>query len=458
MNLKGPCRAFNSRKAFRKYGGNWMRRSAGISHICLSAAIAATLVTGLPDATRAGGFGLEQSAYYQGLSFAGAAAGGESLAAISWNPATAAFAGSGMQMEASASAVLLSIDMNVTNPAAQLPPPGTAQTDIGRNALIGASYFTYRLDSKTVLGLSLTSPFGLGTKPDDTNWAGKYQGITTYIFNVNATPMISHEIMPGVSVGAGVQIDYFGLKRQTSATPLGLANFKADDIGVGAVAGITVVPMPGTSIGLGYRSAIQHTAEGHTELGAIAKTDAQAKLILPDMLSLGLRHALSPTTRVMAEAEWVNWSRLGVIPIVITEPIPGLAPAGTTVANLDLQWRDGWLFALGGEYDWSPVLTLRTGLAYEISPVDGPSTRLVQDPDSNRIWASLGGSYDWDANTRFDFSYSHVFFENDAPFNRVGGSTLFATPALEGTADTSMDIISVGLKVDLSALSETMAR
>jgi long-chain fatty acid transport protein len=433
-----------------------MRRSARIRQVCTAAAIAGSMLTVLPQAARAGGFGIEQSAYYQGMSYAGAAAGGESLAAISWNPATASFAGNGLLMEATASGLLISADVTVSNPGAQIPPPGSAETDVGRNALIGASFFTYRLDSKTVLGLSLTSPFGLGTKPDDTNWAGKYEGITTFVFNIDATPMVSYEVVPGVSVAAGMQIDYFGLKRQTAQTPLGLANFQADDFGVGGVAGITVVPMPGTSIGLGYRSAISHTLEGHTELGSLAKTDAQANVILPDMVSLGMRHAVSPTTRLLGEVEWVNWSRLGVIPIVINEPIAGIAPAGTAVANLDFQWRDGWLFSIGGEYDWSPALTLRTGVAYEISPVDGPTTRLVQDPDSNRVWLSLGGSYDWDKSTRLDFSYSHVFYENDAPFNRVPASTLFAGPPLLGTADLSMDVFSVGFKTDLNALMSSL--
>jgi long-chain fatty acid transport protein len=433
-----------------------MRRSTCTWRVCTAAAIAGAIPVSLSPAAIAGGFGIEQSAYYQGMSYAGAAAGGESLAAIAWNPATASFAGSGLLMEATASGLLISSDVTVSNPQAQIPPVGAAETDVGRNALIGASFFTYRLDSKTVLGLSLTSPFGLGTKPNDTEWAGKYEGITTFVFNIDATPMVSYEVVPGVSVAAGVQIDYFGLKRQTAQTPLGLANFQADDIGVGGVAGITVVPMPGTSIGLGYRSAISHTLEGHTELGAIAKTDAQANVILPDMASLGLRHALTPTTRVLGEVEWVNWSRLGVIPIVITEPITGLVPANTAVANLDFQWRDGWLFSIGGEYDWSPVLTLRTGVAYEISPVDGPTTRLVQDPDSNRVWLSLGGSYDWDRNTRLDFSYSHVFYENDAPFNRVPASTLFTGPNLLGTADLSMDVFSIGFKTDLNALMSSL--
>ena len=281
---------------------------------------------------------------------------------------------------------------------------------------------------------------------------GPHQAITTYILNVNATPMVSYEIMHGVSVGAGVQLDYFGLKRSTSETPAGLANFKADDIGVGFVAGLSITPAAGTSIGLGYRSMIDHKLEGHVEFGSIAKTPAHASIQLPEMVALGVKHAVSPSMRLLGEVEWVNWSRLGVLPIIVNEPIPGIVPAGTTVANFDFRWRDGWLFALGGEYDYSSTITLRSGVAYEISPVDGPTTRPVQDPDSNRIWASLGGSYAMDKYTRLDFSYSHVFYENDAPFNRVPGSTLFAGPALTGTADISMDLVSVGFKTDLSAL------
>jgi long-chain fatty acid transport protein len=173
------------------------------------------------------------------------------------------------------------------------------------------------------------------------------------------------------------------------------------------------------------------------------------------MLALGVRHAMTPSLRVLGEVEWVNWSTLGVIPVIINEPLAGI-PAGTTVANFDFRWRDGWLFALGGEYDWSRSLTLRTGVAYEISPVDGATTRLVQDPDSDRIWLSLGGSMKMDKYTRFDFSYSHVFYENDAPFNRVPASTLFTNPPLLGTADISMDLISVGLKTDLSELLQLL--
>ncbi len=169
------------------------------------------------------------------------------------------------------------------------------------------------------------------------------------------------------------------------------------------------------------------------------------------MASLGVRHALTPTTRLLGEVEWVNWSQLGVIPIVLQ----GRSAWCRAGARLQISTSGGGMagcFRSAANTTGRAALTLRTGLAYEISPVDGATTRLVQDPDSNRIWASIGSSYKLDSATRLDFSYSHVFFENDAPFDRVPGSTLFAGPRLLGTADISMDVISVGLKMDLSAL------
>jgi long-chain fatty acid transport protein len=378
------------------------------------------------------------------MSFAGAAASGPSLASISWNPATSGFAGDGLTIESSYSVVLMEAGLTVSNPQAQFVT-GPTETDMGRNALIGASYATWRLTDNAVLGLSLTSPFGLGTKAENQDWVGSYQGVTTSLFNLNAVPSVSYEIAPGVTVAAGLQIDYFDLQRQTAGTPFGTANLRANDTGVGAVAGIEFAPSALTSIGLGFRSAVDHTLEGHLTLYGVDEAPIEASIQLPEMLSLGVRHAVTPDARLLAEVEWVNWSRLDVIPVELQAPFLVL-PSGATAANLDFRWRDGWLFAVGGEYDWSRALTLRTGAAYEISPVDGATTRLVQDPDSDRVWASIGASYKTSADTRLDFAYSHVFFQDKAPFDRVGASTLFATPRLLGTADVSMDVISVGWK------------
>jgi long-chain fatty acid transport protein len=126
-------------------------------------------------------------------------------------------------------------------------------------------------------------------------------------------------------------------------------------------------------------------------------------------------------------------------------------PPGATVAELDFKWDDGWLFALGGEYDWSPALTLRAGVGYEISPIQSATSRLVQVPDNNHTWVSVGASYKTGANSSIDFAYSHIFYEDDAPFRQFPASTLAPAPPLVGTADVSIDYVSVSWRLLLGA-------
>jgi long-chain fatty acid transport protein len=410
--------------------------------------ITGSLLALSPCGALAGGFEIEQSAYFQGMSFAGVAAGGPSLASISWNPAAAAFAGSGLTMESSYSLVLPKDDLTVLNPGAQPPPPGAAEVDVGRDTLVGASFAAWRLNDKTVLGLSINSPFGLGTKPDDSNWAGKYVALTSKIFSLNATPAVSYEIVPGVAIGGGVQFQYFDVMQLKAATPLGTSNINGDDFGVGFMAGINFRPALGTSIGLGFRSSIDHKVEGDAGIiGTALKAPIEANIELPEKVTLSLRQAVSPTARLLGTVEWANWSRFGVIPIVLERPFDGFLPAGSAIANLDFKWRDGWLFALGGEYDWSRNLTLRAGVAYEVSPVDAATTRLVQVPDSNHTWTSIGASYKLSPNSSIDFAYSHLFYQDDAPFDRVAASVLLPPVHMLGEADVSVDVVSIGWKM-----------
>ena len=64
-------------------------------------------------------------------------------------------------------------------------------------------------------------------------------------------------------------------------------------------------------------------------------------------------------------------------------------------------------------------------------------------PDSDRWWASAGLTYRLSEKAAIDFAYTHVFFENDAPFER---DSLTGSSSVAGTADQSGDIVSVGFK------------
>jgi long-chain fatty acid transport protein len=104
---------------------------------------------------------------------------------------------------------------------------------------------------------------------------------------------------------------------------------------------------------------------------------------------------------------------------------------------------------------YSPLLMLRAGVGYEISPIKD-STRDILLPDNNRVFLSVGATYKHSAQLSLDIGYSHLFLD-DAPFciaNAAlnGGTThcTAGTPAagvlLRGSADNSVDIVGLGLK------------
>ncbi|ADZ69911.1 OmpP1/FadL family transporter [Polymorphum gilvum] len=293
-----------------------------------------------------------------------------------------------------------------------------ASGEMASDAFIPASYTAYKFSDSLFFGLAVNAPYGLATKPD-IDWAAKWYGRSSEVFSINVNPMVGYKINDMISVGVGLQVQYFQV-RLKSAYPLSptasTAEVKGDDIGFGFNAGVTFKPIEGTEIGLGFRSAVSHELNGQYILpsgflpGPIAfgatSTDIKAKLMTPEMVTLSISQRVSEAFRVAGTVEWTNWSRLGTIH---TRPTGATALPVSVLGTPDLKFNydDGWFFALGGEYDWNDKLTLRAGVAYELSPIDLDirSTRL---PDNDRLWLSAGLSYTVRDNLSFDLGYTHI--------------------------------------------------
>jgi long-chain fatty acid transport protein len=392
-----------------------------------------------PAPVMAGGFEIrEQSTFFSGTAYAGAAAGGSSLSSVFWNPATSAFAGQGITTDSNYTLVLPRAELHADNATLfGFPVGGDMDVDIGRDALIPASYYAWRHDSRTVFALSINAPFGLTTKPDNMAWAGAHLAQTSKVTSINMTPSVSYQVTPQIAVGAGLQLQYTDIKHLNTA----LYQAEADDFGVGATAGINITPFRGTSVGLGYRSRISHEFEGKFNPGIPFPLDASFDL--PDKVTVSLRQELTAATRLLASVEWTNWSVLQKVPVFV-----GGAPLGEILFN----WEDGWSYSLGGEYDVTPRLTLRAGVNYEESPIQDATSRLIQLPDSDRIWFGLGASYKWSEMTTLNVSYLHVELE-EARFERVGlQGPLSGT--ISGRSDVSADAISVGLTMRADSISD----
>ncbi|GJD89026.1 MULTISPECIES: OmpP1/FadL family transporter [Methylobacterium] len=414
-------------------------------------ALAGVAATGLwagAHEARAGAFGIrEQSTQAQGLSFAGAASGSGGVSSMFWNPAVITMR-PGWVTEQNLTFINLSAEITPTfgtNPGF-LPLGGSGE--IGQGAVVPSGATSYQLNDRLWIGLQTGAPFGLVTKPNQV-WAGEVYARSSRIFSLAFNPVIGFKVNEWLSVAAGPNIEYFRLTLRQALPIPGLspavypsAFLKGDSWGVGFTAGATITPWAGTVLGVGYRSSVHHDIEGSigVPLVALARTAGQvtANLNTPEKLSVGLTQAINPVTRVNLGFEWDNWSRLGNIGIVSRT-------LGVPVSNLPLDYKDGYTYSIGAEYDWSPNFTLRGGFAYELSPIVF-ANRSARLPDGDRYIASIGASYRWNEKLTLNVAYSHFFLDRNRILSGPGRDYNVGNIAFAGYTDASADIVSVGFR------------
>lgn len=435
-------------------GGNFMRPTNRF--IALAAVSCAALVVAT-GTSLAGSFAIrEQSATGQGMSFAGMAAGGGGLSSMFWNPATITMK-PGFQAEFHASVVFpdakINPDLVTLGTVAALGGTPVSSGNIGQVALVPASYGSYQVNDRVWLGLGFNSPFGFITKAEP-NWAGQIYGRSSKAFSINATPTIGYKVNDWLSVGAGLQIQYLDVNLRRAVPALGTSGIAAlasavsaraatgglegDGWGVGYTLGATLTPWAGTEIGIGFRSSVRTELEGNAYPALGVTVPVKAAVNLPETVSIGVSQRINEQWKVLAGAEWTNWSRLNIVPVVNTL-------SGAPLTALPFQYEDGWFVSVGAEYAWSPNLTLRAGLGYEWSPISD-RTRDVRIPDNDRLWASIGATYQWNDKLAFDVGYTHIFVK-DTPIRVVQGSNLnWSGLNFVGNTKPSVDIVSVALK------------
>jgi long-chain fatty acid transport protein len=284
----------------------------------------------------AGAFAVrEQSAYGQGSSFAGIAAGG-SLSSMFWNPANLADVRR-IEIEAVGTGMLGDIDVKL-DPQPQLGFAGSHEGNIAQNVLLPAGYAAYRLNDRVVLGVGINAPFGLGSEYDDDSILSQ-TGVArkSEAFSLNVNPAVSVEVTDWLALAVGAQVQYFDTRLTWQALgPLGISTVEGDDIGFGLTAGIKVIPVSGTEVGLGYRSFIDHELDGTLKTENAGNFEVQYNGVnLPDIVTLGIRQRISDRFRVMAGAEWSNWSRFDTVEV----------KGGPAPIEFTFHYDDSWFFS-----------------------------------------------------------------------------------------------------------------
>jgi long-chain fatty acid transport protein len=376
--------------------------------VSLSALLAASAASASSFAIRSG-----QSAEGLGMAYAGAAAGGIGMGSMAWNPATITmFPGRNSQW-----------NFTYLNANGEYKPtsPTTVQTPLGRapiqalggsplgtgniggdGAFIPASYSAWQLTDRFWIGLTTGAPFGLRSKPENQAHAAQVFGRSAKVQTINVAPTIGYKVNDWLSIGAALQVQYFNAALK-QASGIGVnappVIIEGDTIDFGYRFGVTLTPLDGTTIGLAYRSSVRQTLEG-TLRTPLAVTPVKANLNLPDSVVFGVSQVINEQWQAHLGVEWTNWSRFRNIPVVTQV-------GGVPATSLNFQYDDSWYFAAGVEYKYNRDLTLRAGIAYELSAVNDYN-RQIFISDNDRLWLSAGASYQVNEKVKLDLGYTYI--------------------------------------------------
>jgi long-chain fatty acid transport protein len=431
------------------------------------------VTAGLAPGARAAGYALkEQSVTAQGNAFAGATAGADDVSYMFFNPAALGWVDRPLaQVDASLIAPRFELKDASGSTAFGTPIGGRdRQGDVGEDAVIPTFYAAAPLVHGLTLGLGVNVPFGLETDYRD-DWVGRYHGVQSTLETVNVNPALAWRPVDWLSLGAGFQAQYvygrltnavdFGTVGAAAGIPGaqpgaqdGFAKLRGNDWAYGANLGAIVEPVPGTRLGVAWRSEIDHEIEGRVnfrdddagiaqfiraQTGLFADTNARLDLNTPQSISFGVHQDVTPSLAVMAEAQWTDWSVFDQLTIEIDNP-------GQPDSVTEEEWQDTWFLALGSTYKIDQAWTLRGGVAFDQSPVR-EKYRTPRIPDSDRYWLSLGAGYeptDW---LGFDAAFTYILLDDSKVRLRAQDTGNGARGNLDASYEGDIFIVGLNARV-----------
>lgn len=385
----------------------------------LAAAALLTAAALSAQTASAAGFQLtEQSSLGAGRAYAGAGIVGDDLSAVHYNPAGMTLL-SGTQMQAGS----VWIEVNAEYDGKD----GSSENGRYKGQAIPAGYITHQLTDDVWLGLGLTVPFGMGTDYGK-DWTGAERGYTSTILTFDINPNVAWKVNDFLSVGGGISLQYakakLGMKpANIPATIPATGKIDADSWDWGWNIGLMLQPTDSLRFGLAYRSAIEHNAEGDFTLSSPLLSrnrtcDAEATVKTPDTIMLTSTWEASDRLRISSLIRWAKWSNFKNLTIKNSN-------TGAAFSNVENDWEDTWLFSVGADYKLNDAWTVRGGVAYEKDPVGDNSKRMAVIPDTDRLWLSLGATWNASKNIQIDGGFSYLKgIGNRDLYDKVGGKPI----------------------------------
>ncbi|OHT20333.1 putative outer membrane protein precursor [Sphingomonas haloaromaticamans] len=394
-----------------------------VSKAALLSSLAALAVIA-PGSAQAGGFYLqEQSVKGAGRAFSGEVAD-QGAASLWWNPASIGGLQGG-SAHIGFSAILPKGDLD--NVGTAIVRPGQAPAPVGgdqrsedpiNKGYLPTGAIAYGITPEIAVGLTIASPYSFTTNYDETSWA-RYTADKTRLRTYDIQPSIAVMPLPGLSLGAGLNIEYAKanlgnyLPNLSAALPDGHQNLKGDGWDLGWTLGAQYAYGPAT-FGVSYKSSVKHKLSGEMItsglLGPLAGQNGtiatHATFRTPWQLNFGTRVKVTEALTLNGQVSRFGWGKFDAIRL--GDPVNVAIPE---------HYRDTWSFAGGVDYDLSPKWTIRGGIQHDQTPTRN-GERDARVPDSNRWNFALGTSYAVTQAFTLDAAANYIHFK-DAKIDRT---------------------------------------
>ncbi|MGD8644260.1 MAG: outer membrane protein transport protein [Chromatiales bacterium] len=466
-----------------------MKREPRPCKLVSSAALAASVSLASGSSLAAGFALIEQSVSGLGNAFAGGAAQAEDASAMFFNPAAmselkgtqVSFGAHYINPESKLKDGTASVSAIGGTPT-DFPVSGSLGGNAGQDAVVPHFHVVTDITDVTKFGLGISVPFGLETDYDD-DWIGRYHALQSRVRTVNINPALSLKVHEKVSFGFGFNAQYIdakltsaidsgstcfalaaqgGLDPNVVCAPAGLTpanqatdsfgEFEGDDWAFGYNLGLMFSPWESTRFGLAYRSKLDQNVTGDgkfslsPQFGALIDgldpprdtlfsccNNVAADVTLPASASVSALHKLGQKFEIMGDITWTQWSEFDELRVRYI----GSAVQPDAVTTQD--WDDSFRYSIGLSYILNEKIKLRTGLAYDETPIKNPERRTPRIPGEDRIWTALGLTWQATEKFSFDVAYAHLFVD-DPKINNTTEGTVEHT--LQGEYDASVDIVS----------------
>jgi len=179
--------------------------------------------------------------------------------------------------------------------------------------------------------------------------------ITTQLSIMKFAPNLAYKIMPNLSVGAALQVNW---------AQLDLGAGSAHAFGVGTQVGVIYKPIDALSLGVSYQSPQRHTfhnifnfnpnsmlgVPGFLPAGSTDSNRDTLTLEQPQQVVVGVGYEIIPNNLLMeVDGKWYNWAN--------------------AAGYKDFGWRDQYIIAVGLQEKPMDWLALRVGYNYGNNPV-----------------------------------------------------------------------------------------